>query len=295
MARIRSIKPGFFTNDQLAEVDPLGRLLFAGLWCHADRAGRLEDRPRKIKAEVLPYDDCDVDALLNDLQSRQFIVRYEVAGTRYIQVVTFSKHQTPNIKEVDSTIPAPGAPIPETPQNLPAQYEHSAGTVPVLHLTVLEQEQIQEQEQSWEQERVAPIAAQEGGADAPRRTRAVRNVPKPKDLPAPKNPWWDALVAGIGINPATDQERQIYGKTVRELRALDATPEEILRRCANYRVRFPNVELTCTALTKHWSRVEQPPPEPMPLRPLSPNGNYPSKTDQSLAAIANFDPTRRHR
>jgi len=75
MARIRGIKPGFFTNDLLAEVDPLGRILFAGLWCHADRAGRLEDRPRKIKAEVLPYDACDVDDLLNDLVRHGFIDR----------------------------------------------------------------------------------------------------------------------------------------------------------------------------------------------------------------------------
>lgn len=57
MARSRNIKPAFFFNEQLAEVAPLGRLLFIGLWTIADREGRLEDRPRKIKAEVLAYDD----------------------------------------------------------------------------------------------------------------------------------------------------------------------------------------------------------------------------------------------
>ena len=107
MARLRTLKPGFFTNDALAEIEPLGRLLFQGLWCLADRAGRLEDRPRKIKAEVLPYDDCDADRLLSELAARGFIVRYEVAGLRYIQVVNFGKHQTPHIKEAESTIPAP--------------------------------------------------------------------------------------------------------------------------------------------------------------------------------------------
>ena len=63
MARMRTIKPGFFTNDVLAEVEPLGRILFAGLWTVADRAGRLEERPKKLKAELLPYDDCDVESL----------------------------------------------------------------------------------------------------------------------------------------------------------------------------------------------------------------------------------------
>jgi hypothetical protein len=107
MARSRNIKPGFFLNDELAECDPLARLLFAGLWCIADREGRLEDRPKRIKVEVLPYDDCDVDQLLDQLAERDFIVRYEVDGLRYIQIINFSKHQNPHKNEKDSEIPAP--------------------------------------------------------------------------------------------------------------------------------------------------------------------------------------------
>lgn len=107
MARLRTLKPSFFTNDTLAEVDPLGRLLFQGLWCIADREGRLEDRPKRIKAEVLPYDDCNVDAMLDELARRDFITRYTAGEQRYIQVTNFGKHQTPHIKEAASTIPAP--------------------------------------------------------------------------------------------------------------------------------------------------------------------------------------------
>ena len=75
MARARNIKPSFFTNDVLAEIDPLGRLLFIALWTMADREGRLEDRPKRIKAEALPYDDANADvkaqrdALLEEFQS----------------------------------------------------------------------------------------------------------------------------------------------------------------------------------------------------------------------------------
>lgn len=107
MARARNIKPSFFANDDLADIDPLGRLLFIGLWTVADRDGRLEDRPRRIKAEVLPYDDCDVDSLLDDLRKHGFIQRYEVGGERFIQVVNFTKHQNPHVKESASSIPAP--------------------------------------------------------------------------------------------------------------------------------------------------------------------------------------------
>jgi hypothetical protein len=107
MSRARIIKPGFFKNEELAELDPLARLLFAGLWTIADKAGRLEDRPKRIKAEILPYDDCDCDALLQGLDDRGFIERYQVEGGRYIQVVKWSQNQSPHIKETESIIPEP--------------------------------------------------------------------------------------------------------------------------------------------------------------------------------------------
>ncbi len=105
MSRSRNIKPGFFQNDTLAECDPLARILFAGLWCEADREGRLEDRPKKIKAACLPYDDCSISDLLNQLASGGFIRRYSVDGKAYIQVVEFKRHQNPHKKEAVSIIP----------------------------------------------------------------------------------------------------------------------------------------------------------------------------------------------
>lgn len=105
--RARNIKPGFFKNEQLPDCDPLARLLFIGLWCMADKRGRMEDRPRKIKLEILPCDNCDIEALLEQLQSCGFICRYEVGGRRYIQVINFDRHQHPHHKEPDSMLPAP--------------------------------------------------------------------------------------------------------------------------------------------------------------------------------------------
>lgn len=107
MARSRNIKPGFFTNDVLGEMPPLTRLLFAGMWTICDREGRLEDRPKKIRAEVLPYDDCDIESMLQDLEKHGFILRYAAGGIRAIQVLAWDKHQNPHVKEAPSTIPAP--------------------------------------------------------------------------------------------------------------------------------------------------------------------------------------------
>lgn len=105
MARSRNIKPGFFTNEELADCDPLARLLYAGLWCIADREGRLEDRPKRIKAEILPYDDCDTEELLMQLADQQFIARYEHTGLKLIQVIQFGKHQHPHQNEPASKLP----------------------------------------------------------------------------------------------------------------------------------------------------------------------------------------------
>jgi hypothetical protein len=127
MARARLLKPSFFVNDTLAEIPPLGRLLFQALWCLADREGRLADNPRRLKVEALPYDECDVDALLSELACRGFIVRYLANGERFIQVVKFSRHQNPHVREPASTIPAPDA---AAPSYICAPGEHSASTVP---------------------------------------------------------------------------------------------------------------------------------------------------------------------
>jgi hypothetical protein len=107
MARARNIKPGFFSNDDLAECDPLTRLFFAGLWCWADRAGRIEERPKKLRAEIMPYDRCDIGRMLDQLAAKNFVVRYEVDGRKYIQILNFPKHQNPHVNEAASIIPPP--------------------------------------------------------------------------------------------------------------------------------------------------------------------------------------------
>lgn len=112
MARIRTIKHSFFTHELLAECSMEARLLFIGLWTIADREGRLEDRPKRIKIEVLPYDTCDVVPLLNELASAGFIVRYQVDGKALIQILSFAKHQRPHKKEAASTLPAPNGYTP---------------------------------------------------------------------------------------------------------------------------------------------------------------------------------------
>lgn len=99
MPRKRYIKPEFFKNEELADCSALARLLFAGLWCWADAQGRLEERPRKLKAEILPYDNCDIRVLLDELVSKRFVRRYEANGRKCLSVTTFDRHQKPHQNE----------------------------------------------------------------------------------------------------------------------------------------------------------------------------------------------------
>lgn len=105
MARARNIKPGFFTNEDLVELDFATRLLFAGLWTVADKCGRLQDRPKKIKIDVFPADNLDIDAMLSALHNGGFIVRYQVDGCKFIQITNWDKHQNPHHTEKNSVIP----------------------------------------------------------------------------------------------------------------------------------------------------------------------------------------------
>lgn len=110
--RARNIKPGIFKNEILGVQDPIYTLLFEGLWCLADKAGRLEDRPLRIKAELFPYrENLDVNRCLTVIQQWGFIQRYEVGGVNLIQVVNFDRHQHPHHTEKESELPPPNVAI----------------------------------------------------------------------------------------------------------------------------------------------------------------------------------------
>jgi hypothetical protein len=105
MARARNIKPGLFSNEFLAELPAFDRLLFIGLWCLADREGRLEDRPKRIKMELFPCDTYDVNEGLASLASAGFITRYSAEVHSVIEIDNFQKHQSPHGTERDSVLP----------------------------------------------------------------------------------------------------------------------------------------------------------------------------------------------
>jgi hypothetical protein len=129
MARARNIKPSFFINEELVECHFATRLLFIGLWTLADREGRLEDKPKKIKMALFPADNLDIEFSLNELVEHGFIVRYEIQGEKYIQVLAFKKHQNPHRDEKASTIPAKFSNDADLNNEDADKEKHSANTV----------------------------------------------------------------------------------------------------------------------------------------------------------------------
>lgn len=108
MARARNIKPSFFTNEQVSENCPLGRLLFIGLWTMADYKGDLEWKEKTLKIQILPWDDCSVKQLAINLDKSGLVRFYSVGDKIYLNIPTFERHQNPhkNEREKGSEIPA---------------------------------------------------------------------------------------------------------------------------------------------------------------------------------------------
>lgn len=104
MARIRTIKPEFFTSEDVVALSPLARLLFIATWCEADKEGRLLWKPVTFKLRYFPADNCDINALCDELVQRRVVVLY---GDGLAYIPAFKKHQHINPRESESTLSAP--------------------------------------------------------------------------------------------------------------------------------------------------------------------------------------------
>lgn len=109
MPRIRTIKPEFPQSESVGRLSREGRLLFVLLLTGADDFGRLRAAPVLVARQLYPYDDDApglVPAWLDELEQHGFIYRYEVDGSRYLEICGWAKHQRVD-NAGKSSIPAP--------------------------------------------------------------------------------------------------------------------------------------------------------------------------------------------
>lgn len=118
MARIRTIKPEFFTSEDIVALPPLARLLYIAMWCEADKAGRLAWKPKTFKMRYLPADSCDIEELCNQIVSAGLVRLY---GDGLAFIPKFADHQHINPRETESKLPAPDASRTRRPRVSDAQ------------------------------------------------------------------------------------------------------------------------------------------------------------------------------
>jgi len=106
MARIRTIKPEFFTSEDIVALSPFARLLYVALWCEADREGRMKWLPKTFKMRYLPADSVDIHALCNEIVEANLVVMY---GDGLAYIPAFLDHQHINPRETASNLPDPHA------------------------------------------------------------------------------------------------------------------------------------------------------------------------------------------
>jgi hypothetical protein len=127
MARIRSLKPEFWSSPGNNGTDPWVRLLYQAMWNWADDFGRGTANVRELAAFAFPFDDdpiaptaTELPRLLTEVQSRYSVVFYEVAGRRYYAILSWENHNR-NERRAKSKYPGPeeGAPFDPDPPDQP--------------------------------------------------------------------------------------------------------------------------------------------------------------------------------
>lgn len=95
MARIRSLKPEFWTNEQVMNLSSAARLAFIGMWTFSDDGGNHPASARTLKAEVFPSDDVtavNVQALVDEMVDQGLVALYSAGPKTYWHVTGWS-HQ----------------------------------------------------------------------------------------------------------------------------------------------------------------------------------------------------------
>lgn len=144
MSRIRSVHPGMFTDEAFMTVSSAAKVVLIGIWCECDDQGVFEWKPFTLKARLLPAEDVNMDAILSELASVDFIRRFE-CGKSYGLVRNFQRYQRP--KKPNAVHPLPdeyrtyvGAKVTASPP-VPHQFGTGGGEPPLMEDVVRRMEE----------------------------------------------------------------------------------------------------------------------------------------------------------
>lgn len=95
MPRIRSLKPDFFTSEQIVSVSIPARYLFEGIWVFGDDEGYIANSPIQLKMRIFPGDSVDVPALIGELLAVGLVQEVATDQGDALWVPSFRNHQSP--------------------------------------------------------------------------------------------------------------------------------------------------------------------------------------------------------
>lgn len=239
MARIRTIKPSFFTSLTIADLSLSARLTFIGLWTHADDDGRCAWDPRLIKAAVWPLDDrslSDVTEDVHSLTEASLITHYVVSDRSFLAINGWREHQVVN-RRTPSRLPAPesGQICPVTCGNTPSRRTHGGLT-----------EDSRQEGKGMEGNREGKTASSNGSAVGPAH-----------------NPTAELFADFWAVYPRKEGKRKAESAYAAALRR--ATPEQIRNGAIRYR-EDPNREPSFTAHASTWLARDGWDDAPLPSR-----------------------------
>lgn len=245
MARIRSIKPDFFTSETIARLPISARLTFIGLWTHVDDNGVCVLNEMLITAALYPLDD-PPEALrritedLRSLSGESLVRLYRSSGKRYLFITSWDEHQKISHPR-KARYPRPDEPgcEPLTCENAnpPEPLRKSSGATP-------------------EERRSHSALSREQGAGSRDKPLAPADA-NARKTQRPRDELWDALMAACQVDTTgiPKSARGAYNTAVADLRQISATPAQITLRARRYRQRWPNASLTPTALARRWGEL----------------------------------------
>lgn len=233
MARIRTFKPELWTNSRTGRLDGITTKIFLGLHNYADDYGVLTYDPDEYAVRILPYEknrDRMISKGLEILLTVGLAVRFDVARKPFLWLPFFLKHQVVN---------RPSAPILDgwTTTTTPESY---GAHVPLTELSV----------STHPRARAPEGKGKEGkGKEGSGVEVAARESTRPR------NEQWDGLAEVFGYSPTSRNEQSLWGRLAKDLQAAGATHASIIEAASRYQQAMPSVELTPTALAKHYQRL----------------------------------------
>ncbi|MDA8210205.1 MAG: hypothetical protein M0Z92_14560 [Actinomycetota bacterium] len=246
MARIRTIKPEFWTDPLMVSLPYEVRLFYIGLWNFADDWGCLENEPLRLRLQVLPADPVDAEELVETLIRHGRLERLEDGGgTVFLHLAKFEEHQ-----KVDKRSASKYG-LPETWRKVASE---QAPPDPAESRRIPPNSTPGKEGKGMEGKGMEGISAPSGD-DAPSDVPDV--LPSPRPRSRQPDPLWDALIEACEIDASriTKSARGAYNKAVSELRALGATPEEVAVAAEILRRTWKEGQITPTVLARRWPEI----------------------------------------